>query len=237
MNEPTGNEKDGDEAPSETIEAPNEIVEASNEVVEAPSEVIEHAKRFDELATSYDETRNDVYSACAKLVVEHARPRSTDVVLDLGTGTGEIALALSSDAGEVIGRDISQGMLERARDKAESIGIENVSFDVGRFRDPRVEESVDVVVSNFAMHHLSDDEKRDAIEVIADLEPRRFVLGDVMLFEQVDEPYYDPDVDDPATVGTLAEALTERFDVTTVRRVHDQAGVIVSERPTSGEYR
>ena len=95
------------------------------------------------------------------------------------------------------------------------------------------EVDVDVVTSNFAMHHLSDDEKREAIEVIAALEPRRFVLGDVMLFVEADpsEPFYSPEVDDPATVGVLADAFTDAgFALTAVERVHDQVGVLVGER-------
>jgi SAM-dependent methyltransferase len=166
-------------------------------------------------------------------VVEHAAPTAEDVVLDLGTGTGAIALALAPKAKRVVGRDISEGMLEQAREKAEAEGIENVEFGEGRFRDPNYDGEVDVVVSNFAMHHLSDEEKREAIAVIADLNPRRFVLGDVMFFGEPDpeDPFYSPEVDDPATVGELADALTdEGFVLTAVERVHDQVGVLVAER-------
>jgi len=46
-----------------------------------------------------------------------------------------------------------------------------------------------------------------------------------------DAPFYGPEVDDPATVGTLVEAFTdEGFAVTAVERVHDQVAVIVAER-------
>jgi len=208
----------------------------------------EHAARFDEIADSYDDSENEEYRACASLVVEHAAPGPEDTVLDLGTGTGAIALALADDAGRVIGRDISDGMLEKAREKASDRGVENVEFGEGRFREPNVPGSddtgvddtgadatagVDIVTSNFAMHHLSDEEKREAIEVIAALGPRRFVLGDVMLFVEADpsEPFYSPEVDDPATVGDLADAFTDAgFALTAVERVHDQVGVLVGER-------
>ena len=193
----------------------------------------EHASRFDEVAGEYDDSQNDTeeYRACVSLVVEHADPQSDETVVDLGTGTGAIALALAEDAGKVEGRDISEGMMERAREKADEQGIENVEFGEGRFREPNV-ESVDVVVSNFAMHHLSDEEKREAIEVIAELGPRKFVLGDVMFFGEPDpeEPFYSPEVDDPSTVGHLADALTEAgFALTAVERVHEQVGVLVAE--------
>ncbi|MFB6089441.1 MAG: class I SAM-dependent methyltransferase [Halobellus sp.] len=194
----------------------------------------EHAERFSEAAASYDDDQDSPeYLACADLVVEHADPDPDDVVLDLGTGTGAIALALAPEAKRVVGRDISEGMLERAREKAAELGLENVEFGEGRFREPNYDGEADIVVSNFAMHHLSDDEKREAIRVIADLDPERFVLGDVMFFgtPDPDEPFYSPEVDDPATVGTLVDALTdEGFVLTAVERVHDQVGVLVAER-------
>jgi hypothetical protein len=96
---------------------------------------------------------------------------------------------------------------------------------------------VDVVTSNFAMHHLSDTEKREAIATIADLGPRRVVLGDVMFFGEPDpeEPFYSPDVDDPATVGVLVDALTDAgLAVTAVEMIHEQVGVVVAERLDAG---
>ncbi|PSP99401.1 SAM-dependent methyltransferase [Halobacteriales archaeon QS_4_70_19] len=205
----------------------------------------EHAARFDEAADSYDADKSAEYEACAGLVIEHARGnadsargrdqplRPDDVVLDLGTGTGAIALALAGDAGRVVGRDISDGMLERAREKATEQGIDNVEFGDGTFREPNYDGPVDVVVSNFAMHHLSDAEKREAIDVIAGLSPGRIVLGDVMFFGEPDpsDPFYSPDVDDPATVGVLVDAFTDAgYAVTAVELVHEQVGVVVADR-------
>jgi SAM-dependent methyltransferase len=196
--------------------------------------IADHAARFDEYAAAYDDEQNsEEYRACASLVIDHAAVGPGDAVLDLGCGTGAIGLALAERAERVIGRDISEGMMERAREKAADRGLDNVEFGEGSFREPAVDEPVDVVVSNFAMHHLSDDEKRVAIDVIAGLGPRRFVLGDVMFFgaPDPDEPFYSPEVDDPATVGVLADALTDAgFALTAVEHVHEQVGVLVAER-------
>jgi SAM-dependent methyltransferase len=211
----------------------------------------EHAARFDAKADEYDEAKSAEYRECLSLVVEHADPGPDETVLDLGCGTGAVALRLADAAGEVVGRDLSEGMRAQARRKAADAGHENVSFDEGSFREPDYDGDVDtestssprahtrsarvdVVVSNFAMHHLSDEEKREALQVIADLGARRFVLGDVMFFGDPDpsEPFYTPEVDDPATVGVLADAFTDAgFSLTAVECVHDQVGVLVGERP------
>jgi SAM-dependent methyltransferase len=195
----------------------------------------EHAERFDEVAAEYDDDQTPEYNECVRLVLEHAAPGADDAVLDLGTGTGAIALALAEDAGRVVGRDISEGMLEQAREKAAERGLDNAEFGEGRFREPNVPGDVepDIVTSNFAMHHLSDSEKREAIDAIAALGPRKIVLGDVMFFGGPDpeEPFYSPDVDDPSTVGLLADAFTDAgYALTAVEMVHEQVGVLVAER-------
>ncbi len=198
----------------------------------------EHAARFSEIAAEYDDNDTPEYRACVSLVVEYADPNPDDVILDLGTGTGALALALAPKAERVVGRDISEGMMDQARSKAADAGIDNVEFEYGEFRDPQCDGPVDIVVSNFAMHHLSDEEKREAIDAIADLGPRRFVLGDVMFFGEPnpDEPFYGPEVDDPATVGMLADALTDAgFALTAVEMVHEQVGVLVAERARDDE--
>jgi len=202
-------------------------------VVGMKKTVEEHAARFSEKAAEYDDSKSEEYHACCSLVIDHAAPTKDDTVLDLGTGTGAIALALAPAAKQVIGRDISEGMLEQARQKAAERGIENVTFGIGRFREPNYDGEVTIVTSNYALHHLSDEEKREAIQQIAAYKPDRFVLGDVMFFGEPDPdvPFYSPDVDDPATVGALADMFTDAgFALTAVERIHDQVGVLVGER-------
>ena len=204
--------------------------------------VEEHAARFSAKAGEYDESKSEEYHACADLVVAYAAPEPDDVVADLGAGTGAISLALAADAKRVLARDISEGMIEEGRRKAEAAGITNVEFASGEFREPNLEtadgDGIDIVTSNFALHHLDDAGKREAIRAMADTGARRIVLGDVMFFAgpDPDEPFYSPEVDDPATVGTLVDAFTDvGFAVVAVERVHDQVGVLVAHRIGSGD--
>jgi hypothetical protein len=59
-----------------------------------------------------------------------------------------------------------------------------------------------------------------------------------MFFGEPDpeEPFYSPDVDDPATVGLLADAFTDAgFALTAVEMVHDQVGVLVADEVGSAD--
>ena len=190
----------------------------------------EHAERFSAKAPTYDGSHSPTYEACASLTVDHAAPTTDETMLDLGAGTGAIGLTVAADAGEVILRDISEGMLEQARQKVATRELGNVAIGTGSFREPDYDDSVDVVVSNFALHHLSDEQKREAIARMAEYSPRRIVLGDVMFFTGPDSEaqFYDPDVDDPATVGTLLEAFTDvNYAIVAAEAVAGQAGVLV----------
>jgi len=72
-------------------------------------------------------------------------------VLDVGTGTGVIALSLALEGsfGRVVATDLSAAALELARENAEANGISEVGFRVGDlFSALREGERFDVIVSN-----------------------------------------------------------------------------------------
>lgn len=105
------------------------------------------------------------------------------VAVDLGCGTGILTLALARTALTVTAVDVSEDMVERLSAKAASSKLENVVSVVApieRFDMPP--SSVDLVVSNYALHHLRDrDKRRLACKVAGWLRPGgRFVVGDMM---------------------------------------------------------
>ena len=89
-----------------------------------------------------------------ELLVEHALdripPDERMSVLDLGTGSGAVALAIGSERplSQVTGTDISAAALVVARDNATRLGIDNVRFVVGDWTDPVRNERFDIIVSN-----------------------------------------------------------------------------------------
>lgn len=83
-----------------------------------------------------------------------AEPRGDEGVLDVGTGTGTLALALAPLVREVVGVDPVPEMLEHAR-RAGS-GQANLSFVVGDVERLEYEdESFDLVVAARTIHHVA----------------------------------------------------------------------------------
>lgn len=71
--------------------------------------------------------------------------------LDLGTGSGAIALSLATEGRlqEVVATDASEAALHRARRNAESLEIDGIDFRLGSFFEPLADgETFDCVVSN-----------------------------------------------------------------------------------------
>jgi SAM-dependent methyltransferase len=74
-----------------------------------------------------------------------------DRVLDLATGTGEVAVRAARSGGVVTGLDIAEPMLAKARERARQEGAE-ITFDLGDVEYlPYEDACFDVVVSNFGL--------------------------------------------------------------------------------------
>ncbi|HEV2945092.1 MAG TPA: class I SAM-dependent methyltransferase [Solirubrobacteraceae bacterium] len=87
-------------------------------------------------------------------------------ILDLGCGTGEMALAIArvSPTVKLIGVDGDAGVLERAAAKARAEGIELELHEALADRIPLPDANVDCVVSTLMFHHLVPSAKRAALE-------------------------------------------------------------------------
>jgi ubiquinone/menaquinone biosynthesis C-methylase UbiE len=89
-------------------------------------------------------------------LVNQLRIESGDRVLDLATGTGEVAVRAAARGAVVTGIDIAEPMLVKARRRAEEAGAA-IAFDLGDIEYlPYDDGSFDVVVSNFGLIFAPD---------------------------------------------------------------------------------
>jgi SAM-dependent methyltransferase len=154
-------------------------------------------------------------------VISRAAIRPGDQILDLGTGTGSVALQVAAIVGEdgrVVGQDISHDMLAIAARRASQMGLSNVEFEKARAESiPAEDSSFDVVLASLSLMYVID-RAAAAREVARVLRPGgRFVAAvwaapdecDIVLFQQTAGSFAPPP---PVTgVGPGAMADTSEF--------------------------
>jgi SAM-dependent methyltransferase len=113
---------------------------------------------YDAIAELYDPWSASVVEDVG-FYLEEAR-RSGGPVVELGVGTGRIAVPLAADGIRVIGVDSSRGMLDICARRAALAGVE-LDLRVGDLREPPVAERVPLVICPFrSLLHMHTDEDR-----------------------------------------------------------------------------
>jgi ubiquinone/menaquinone biosynthesis C-methylase UbiE len=104
-------------------------------------------------------------------------------IVDLGAGSGLVTVPLARSCRRMLAVDVSAPALAILQDKARAGGLDNIEV-----RDQPIESlelgasTVDLVVTNYALHHLRDADKRQVLErAFTWLRPGgRLVIGDMM---------------------------------------------------------
>lgn len=114
---------------------------------------------FAAMAATWDD--NPVRAAVGRAFIEAARPLAGEAlrgrVLDFGAGTGLLGLSLAETARHVDLVDTSPAMLAVLRQKIAALGLANVAVHEGELHAlPLPEASLDVIVTNNALHHVRD---------------------------------------------------------------------------------
>ena len=120
---------------------------------------------YDEIARLYDPWSRSVVED-VPFYLEEAR-RAGGPVVELGVGTGRLAVPIAAEGIDVIGVDSSAGMLTVARERAELAGVE-LDLRLGDFRDPPVVGSFPLVTIPFRslLHMETDTDRRAAVRAV-----------------------------------------------------------------------
>ena len=103
-------------------------------------------------ADSYLDTFAVLTSTLIPRLREAAEIESGSRVLDLGSGPGNVARALSAAGAEVVGIDFSQQMVDHASKANPGITFKRADAE----EIPEDDNTFDAVISNFVVHHLAD---------------------------------------------------------------------------------
>jgi SAM-dependent methyltransferase len=184
------------------------------------------ASPYDAIAALYDPWSRSV-TEDVDFYVEEALAAGGDVV-ELGVGTGRIAVPIAAAGLRVIGVDSSRGMLDVCAARAREAGVgERLDLRLGDLRDPPVRERVALVVCPFRslLHMMSDPDRRAALAAAR----RVLVPGGKLVFD-----VFSPSADDVAeTHGRWLErepGIYERADWDL-----DQRTLTLSVRGEAGE--
>ncbi len=116
-------------------------------------------------------------------LLDISAPQPADACVDLGSGTGFVAIPLAGLVNSVLAVDISPSMIEILGADVTQAGLRNVRTEVADLRTFQLPPAcVDLVVSSYALHHLRDADKRRLVaEAVKWLRPGgRLVIADMM---------------------------------------------------------
>lgn len=152
---------------------------------------------FDLWANDYDRTvqlseeNNEYpfagYKDILNLIFNEAMQKEKSAVLDIGFGTGVLAAKLYEHGHSVDGIDFSQEMIAIAQEKMPAARL--LQWDITNGLPETIAgSSYDSIISTYALHHLTDEEKTVFIEtLLAQLKPDgKIYIGDIAFRTRAD---------------------------------------------------
>lgn len=134
-------------------------------------------------ADNWDSEGSAGLGQVVQAVLDACQPAPGATAIDLGAGSGQVTLPLAQRCAHVLAVDVSASLLERLEAKAASSGITNIESLIQPIETLDLAPgSVDLIVSNYTLHHLRDaDKARLMTRCFAWLAPGgQLVIGDMM---------------------------------------------------------
>ena len=121
-------------------------------------------RKWTHRADTWDRHNDVGMSKVAAKAIEMSGVQAGMVCVDLGCGGGRLALELARLGASVVGVDVSDAMIERMESQAKKEGLSGVKGIVSPIEHLSLPpESVDLVISNYALHHLLDADKAKVV--------------------------------------------------------------------------
>ena len=115
---------------------------------------------WDQMAGVYLQEIDTRFGPVIEHMLNRAKLKSGEKILDLGTGTGSVAIVAATmigPDGRIIGVDISPEMLDKARARVQALSLANVEFAEGRAEAiPAEDDSLDAVLASLSMMYVID---------------------------------------------------------------------------------
>jgi len=160
--------------------------------------------------------------------------REGEIVLDLGSGAGFDCFLASKrvgKTGKVIGIDMTENMIEKARATAEKYNFDNVEFRQGDIEELPVEDnSIDVVISNCVINLAPDKLKvfKEAYRVLK--AGGRMYLSDIVLLgELTKEQKSNPNL----LVGCVSGALPKKEYISVLEKAGFKVSILGEDKGIS----
>jgi ubiquinone/menaquinone biosynthesis C-methylase UbiE len=117
-------------------------------------------RTYNSAADAYDDPANSFWERFGRRTIERLRLPEGAAVLDVCCGSGASALPAATMVGPtglVLGVDLADRLLEKARNKAEARGLSNIQFRVGDLLNPpTADQQFDAIVCVFGIFFVPD---------------------------------------------------------------------------------
>jgi len=176
---------------------------------------------FDTASEGYDSPGTRFFVETATHLLSDMCLEGNEALLDVATGTGNVAVRAAQKLvnGSVTGIDISEKMLQKARAKADGLGLHNITFKCCDIEDMGFAEGTfDKASCSFGIFFLPDMENglRCIYKVLKPggrlfltsftsslMQPLRGMLVDRLKGYGIEEPHFSARLDTPEKIDTL----------------------------------
>ena len=136
-------------------------------------------KRFSKISKFYDFVTFIFPDDLRRIPVTISGVNSTNRVIDVGTGTGNLAIEFAKYAGEVVGVDISPEMLKVAASKSTKGKIKFVLMDTTELQF--ADKSFDIASISTVLHEMPKDVREKVLKEIIRVTKEKIVIVDYVL--------------------------------------------------------